>query len=148
LAQLIRIAKWWVRQEKRRNGDFKCKSFMVELIWVHLADAGVALNDYPSALEEFFAYICKTGLRDQVSFTDFCSATNIPVRGGAAVEVLDPVNPENNIASRYSESDRLVLVQAAQDAYDAVTTARFATTKTEAVECWQDVLGVSFKGAA
>jgi hypothetical protein len=148
LAQLIRIVKWWVRQVKRRNGDFKCKSFMVELIWVHLADGGLTLDDYPTALEEFFAYICKTGLRDQVAFTDFCSATDIPVRGGSAVEVLDPVNPRNNIASRYSESDRLALVQAAQDAYDAITTARFATTKTEAVECWQDVLGVSFKGAA
>jgi len=137
-----------VRQEKRRNADFKCKSFMVELIWVHLADGGLTLNDYPTALEEFFAYICKTGFRDRVAFTDFHDLTDLPARGGSAVEVLDPVNPGNNIASRYSDSDRMMLVHAAQDAYDAITTARFATTKTEAVECWQDVLGVSFKGAA
>lgn len=148
LAQLIRFAKWWVRQEKRRNGDFKCKSFMVELIWVHLADAGVALDDYPTALEEFFGYICKSGVSEQIAFTDFIRASDLPRRGGAAIEVLDPVNFDNNIAWRYDETDRLLLVEAAQKAYDAITTARFVPTKTEAVECWQDVLGVSFRGAA
>jgi hypothetical protein len=35
LAQLIRFTKWWARQ-RRRDGDFKCKSFMLELLWVHL----------------------------------------------------------------------------------------------------------------
>ena len=43
LAQLIRFTKWWARQ-RRRDGDFKCKSFMLELLWVHLADGGLALN--------------------------------------------------------------------------------------------------------
>lgn len=85
LAQVIRIVKWWVRQQKRRDGDFKCKSFMVELIWVHLADGGLALNDYPTALEEFFAYICKTGLRDRVAFTDFQNVTDHPARSGAPI---------------------------------------------------------------
>ncbi|MEO3798162.1 CBASS oligonucleotide cyclase [Nonomuraea sp. B10E15] len=54
LTQLIRFTKWWARLQKRRDGEFKCKSFMVELLWVHLADNGLDLNDYTAALEQFF----------------------------------------------------------------------------------------------
>ncbi|MCA2187514.1 CBASS oligonucleotide cyclase [Nonomuraea cavernae] len=35
LAQLIRFTKWWARLQKKRDSDFKCKSFMIELLWVH-----------------------------------------------------------------------------------------------------------------
>ena len=146
LAQLIRFTKWWVRQERKRDTEFKCKSFMLELIWVFLADTGVPLNDYPLALESFFAFVVK-GLTEQIAFTEFLSVSEIPARSISAIEVLDPVNFENNVARRYTEEDRVRLVEAAQRAYDAITTARFVPTKTEAIECWQDVLGSSFKGS-
>lgn len=148
LAQLIRFTKWWARQEKKRNPHFKCKSFMLELIWAHLADGGTALNDYPAALEEFFFHICKTQLTEQIAFTDFHPGISLPARGSSPIEVLDPVNFDNNVASRYEEADRTALVGAAQRAFDSVSTARFASSKPDAVECWQDVLGQSFKGTA
>ena len=52
LAQLIRFTKWWARQQKKRDGEFKCKSFMLELLWVHLTDGGTDLSDYAVALEQ------------------------------------------------------------------------------------------------
>ena len=55
LAQLIRFTKGWARQQKRRDGEFKCKSFMLELPWVHLADGGMDLSDYAVALERFMS---------------------------------------------------------------------------------------------
>jgi hypothetical protein len=55
LAQLIRFTKWWARQQQKRDGEFKCKSFMLELLWGHLADGGLKLGDYAIALERFFA---------------------------------------------------------------------------------------------
>jgi len=144
--QLIRLTKWWKRVEVNRDPDFRCKSFMVELLWAHLADGGLNLQDYPEALEAFFAYFVKSELTDQIAFTDYFTTGEIPARSSSAIEVLDPVNLENNVAGRYNDGDRRRIVAAAHRALDALGEARFATTKGDAVNCWQDVLGSGFKG--
>ncbi|MDQ1246384.1 MAG: nucleotidyltransferase [Actinomycetota bacterium] len=150
LAQLIRLTKWWARLQKRRHGEdvFKCKSFMLELLWVHLADSGFPLGDYTVALEHFFMFLVKGGLDRQIAFTDFHPATKLPARGTAPIQILDPVSFDNNIASRYTTADRDRLVEAAQEAFDALSTAQFEPVKGQAVEFWQEVLGTSFKAAA
>lgn len=145
-AQLIRLTKWWKRVVSDRDEDFRFKSFMIELLWAHLADAGLALTDYPTALERFFAYIVKGELADRVAFTDFYRASDIPARSSAAVEVLDPVNVDNNVAALYKVGDRDRIVAAARTALDALSEARFAPTKNRAAECWQTVLGPTFRG--
>ena len=145
-AELIRLTKWWKRTVTFRDEDFRFKSFMIELLWAHLADSGLSLADYPTALERFFAYIVQTELEQQISFTDFYKPSEIPARSGAAVEVLDPVNTKNNVAELYKEADRARIVAAAQQTLNAVSEARFAPTKGRAVECWQVVLGPTFKG--
>jgi len=38
------------------------------------------------------------------------------------------------------------IMTAAQEALEAISEARFATTRGKAIECWQDVLGPSFRG--
>jgi hypothetical protein len=144
-AQLIRITKWWRVVVEDRDEDFRFKSFMIELLWAHLADSGVDLSDYPTALEDFFAYVTKTDIADQLSFTDFYPASTVPARSSAPIELLDPVNVDNNIASTYQEVDRDRIVVAAQGAFDALTEARFATTKGRAVGRWQAVLGPTFR---
>jgi hypothetical protein len=128
-----------------RDEDFRFKSFMVELIWAHLADNGLVLSDYPGALERFFAYIVKGEFADQVAFTEFFTASQIPARSTAAVEVLDPVNVANNVGVLYKPVDRDRIVTAAHTALDALTEARFAPTKGRALACWQVVLGPTFK---
>lgn len=145
-AELIRVTKWWKRQVARTDEDFKFKSFMIELLWAHLADGGTDLADYPTALEQFYRYVVKTELEEQVTFTDFCKPAQLPPRSSDAIEVLDPVNPDNNIAARYGGPDRDRIVAAAHAALDALNEARFAPTKGRAVECWQRILGPTFKG--
>ncbi|MFB8122578.1 CBASS oligonucleotide cyclase [Streptomyces bacillaris] len=145
LAQLIRFTKWWARLQKRRDGEFKCKSFMLELIWVHLADNGQALHNYPEALEAFFAFIVGGGFDAQIAFTDFGHKSELPVRGDSAIQILDPVNPANNVAEHYGLQERDRLVNAAQTAFDAISTAYYEPAQGQAVELWQDVLGPSFK---
>ena len=145
-AQLIRLTKWWKRVTNDRDQDFRFKSFMIELLWAHLADGGLALCDYPKALERFFAYIIKTDLAEQVAFTDFCSASAIPARSNAAVEVLNPVNVDNNVGQLYGTADRDRIVASAHKALDALTEARFAPTKGRALNCWRVILGPTFKG--
>jgi tRNA nucleotidyltransferase (CCA-adding enzyme) len=145
-AELIRLTKWWRRTVTSRDEDFRFKSFMIELLWAHLADEGLPLSDYPTALERFFAYIVKGEFADQVSFTDFYNASDVPNRSSAAIEVLDPVNPDNNVAVLYNWRERDRIVTAAHAALDAINEARFAPTKGRSVECWQTVLSPIFKG--
>lgn len=145
-AELIRLIKWWRRVISRSDEDFRFKSFMIELLWAHLADSGLDLSDYPAALERFFAYIVTTGMETQVAFTDFCKPAELPPRSAAPIEILDPVNAANNVAARYTLADRDRIVSAAHQALSAINEARFAPTKARGVECWQKVLGPTFKG--
>lgn len=145
-AQLIRLSKWWKRTVVSGDADFRFKSFMIELLWAHLADGGLVLTDYPTSLERFFTCMVRTELTQQVAFTDYIAADDIPARSAAAIEVLDPVAPDNNVAGHYDDRDRVRIVDAAQDALSALGEARFATTKGHAVDCWQSVLGPSFGG--
>lgn len=146
-AELIRLTKWWRRQATNQDHpDLKFKSFMIELLWADLADGGLDLSDYPTALEGFFQYVVQTEFDDIVTFTDFCKPSELPARGTAPIEVIDPVNPDNNVAVRYDTAAKNLIVAACADAFDALAEARFATTKARAVDCWQAVLGPSFRG--
>jgi hypothetical protein len=145
-AQVVRLAKWWTRQRKELDPDFKCKSFIVELIIAHLADQGIDLSDYEQALEGFFNYVVKTGLEERIAFTDYYPLSKLPNPTGAAIEIFDPINPLNNIASKYTVSDRQRLVSGAEEAADAISEARYAVTQSRAIECWQLVFGQSFRG--
>lgn len=144
-AQVVRIVKWWAALKKREDDSFKCKSFMLELILAKLADDGMDISNYARATESFFNYIVKTGLEERISFSDYYSSSALPSATGAAIEIFDPVNPANNISSKYSTSDRDLLVRMAEEAGDALSEAHYATTKQRAVECWQRVLGPSFR---
>lgn len=146
LAQIVRYVKWWIRKHKRADPNFKFKSFMAELLVAHLADGGTDLTDHIEALTAFFEYIVDTRLTERVAFSDYYPASDLPASTGSAIEVFDPVNPDNNVAVHYSTADRVVIVNAAEEALDAITEASFATTKTQAVACWQIVLGTTFKG--
>lgn len=146
LAQAIRLVKWWVRQQRQKDPDFRFKSFMVELLLCRLSDDGVPFDDYAALLETFFEYLVVDRFATQVAFTDFCTAAALPARGSDPMQVLDPVNGANNVAGRYAVADRERILVAAQDAYDALSEARYATTKGRAVACWRDLLGPSFGG--
>lgn len=139
--ELIRIVKWW-----KRTKDLRFKSFMIELLWAHLAAKGVSFKDYPTALEEFFTYIVTSELKERVFFIDHYTQSSLPSESTGVIEIFDPVNPENNVAKNYEDADRQAIVKAAHEALDALGEARFAITKGEAVECWQDILGMGFRG--
>jgi tRNA nucleotidyltransferase (CCA-adding enzyme) len=144
--QVIRLVKWWVRLQKNKDEGFRLKSFMTEMIISHLADTGLSLTDYTVALEKTFGYIVKSRLKTRISFTDYYPASKLPGPTGKAMEIFDPVNEVNNVAAIYDENHRQKIVTAAQDALEAISEARYATTRGRAVQCWQEVLGPSFRG--
>jgi tRNA nucleotidyltransferase (CCA-adding enzyme) len=144
-AQVIRLLKWWVRQQRSKDEAFRLKSFMTEMIVSHLADSGVCMGDYTIALESVFGYVVKSRLKTRISFTDYYPASKLPGPTGKPMEIFDPVNETNNVAAIYDETHRQKIVNAAQEALEAISEARFATTRGRAIECWQDVLGPSFR---
>lgn len=145
-AQVVRLAKWWVKEMKRKRGDsFRFKSFMVELILARLSDTGQKFDDYIAALEAFFDYILDSELKERIAFTDFYPATALPASNGAVIEIFDPVNAENNVAQRYTETHRQLIIDAAEEAADAIAEAHYSDTKGRAVTLWQTVLGSTFK---
>ncbi len=145
-AQVVRLMKWWADQYKTKDTDFKCKSFLVELLVAHLADRSVVdLSDYPRALEAVFSYIVRTGLEERITFTDYYAASKLPGPTDDPLEVFDPVNPQNNITKHYTTADRERLVGAAEAAADAISEAIASDTKSRAVARWQEVLGPSFR---
>ncbi len=102
------------------------------------------MSDYPAALETVFAFIAGPGFQERIAFDDNYPLSSLPSSRRGVVEVYDPVNPENNVAASMTERDRSRIVNAAQDAFDALTEAHHATTKGRALQLWRTVLGPSF----
>jgi tRNA nucleotidyltransferase (CCA-adding enzyme) len=146
--QMVRLVKWWARIQKNERDDFRFKSFMIELLLAHLFDNGLDGSDYAEALFTFFAYIVRTRLDERIVFSDYYDTSKLVAGSGMPIQIFDPVNPGNNIAARYSPADRDAIVDAAEDALDAIAFARRATTKGVAIDQWQTILGTGFKGGA
>lgn len=149
--ELIRLLKAWIREAKRDDKQLRCKSFLIELIVAHLWDSGwnreqLAITDYPRAFEQVLSYIARTELRTPIAFTDFypvsaIASTNDPI------QVWDPVNPANNVARSYTDTDRQKLVKTATAALEDIAWAAHAPTKGDANDAWRNLLGPSFEGA-
>lgn len=143
--QTIRFVKWWKRFQAE---DFRFKSFMIELIVAHLFDTGqIVPGNFVECLSGFFSYVCRSELKETIIFTDYYAASSVKTTGHA-IQIFDPVNPENNVAKQYTDTDRQKIVDAAAEALDALSYARHATTKGEAETVCREIFGPSFKVAA
>ncbi len=143
-AQVIRLAKQWVKNMKLENRDFKFKSFMVELIMAKLLDGGKDFSDYPEAMQNFFTYLATSDLKEIIKFNDYYSGSQIPAFN-ERVKIIDPVNPKNNAAKLYTNQQVNAIIEAALDAGDAIDAALTATTKERTIYYWQKVFGPSFQ---
>jgi hypothetical protein len=149
--ELIRLLKAWIREAKRNDGQLRCKSFLIELIVAHLWDnrrngEPLAVTDYPRAFEQVLSYMANTELNTPIIFTDFNPASAVTPTSDA-IQVWDPVNPANNVARTYTDSDRQRLVKAATTALEEIAWAAHAPAKGDANDAWRAVLGSGFEGA-
>lgn len=144
-AQVVRLAKYWARLMKQERQDFRFKSFMIELIMAKLCDDGVDFSDYPEAMQAFFTYLATSGLRQRIVFEDNYAASKVGALSDL-VQIIDPVNPSNNVARLYTQRNVDAIVDAAMDAGDAIEAATYAPTKQLTVGYWQKVFGSSFQG--
>ncbi|MGK4567353.1 CBASS oligonucleotide cyclase [Flavobacterium sp. 3HN19-14] len=143
-AQVIRLAKYWVRHMKSERSGFRFKSFMVELVMCKLIDEGKDFRDYPEGLQHFFSYLAQSDLRELIYFEDYYSKSKLPTFS-EPVKVIDPVNPNNNAAKLYTSAQAAMIADAALDAGDAIDAALAATNKEKTVYYWQKVFGTTFQ---
>tara|TARA_R110001599_G_scaffold118636_10_gene288018 strand:- start:975 stop:1991 length:1017 start_codon:yes stop_codon:yes gene_type:complete len=142
--QVVRLVKFWAKKEKRERNGFRFKSFMIEMVLAKLVDEGTDLSDYPEALQSFFTYIAMTGMRQEIIFSDYYPKSDVATPQ-SPIKIIDPVNPENNVARLYSENQTSLIVDAALEAGDAIDAALASTTKQDSVYYWQKVFGSSFQ---
>jgi hypothetical protein len=142
--QVVRLAKFWARRMKQERDGFRFKSFMIEMILAKLCDDGVDFSDYPEALQHFFTYIARSDFRQRIVFSDYYPASSVGALTDA-VQIIDPVNAENNVARLYSAANADAIVEAALDAGDAIDAALAAPNKQLTVAYWQKVFGSSFQ---
>ena len=143
-SQVVRLLKFWIKNLKRERENFRFKSFMVELVLSHLADQGFNFSDYPEALQHFFTYIAQTNFRERIVFADYYNPSSVGILTDP-VQIIDPVNSENNASRLYTNSQADEIVEAALDAGDAIDAALSAPTKQETIYYWQKVFGSSFQ---
>ena len=129
---------------KRESDGFRFKSFMVEMVLAHLQDNGADFSDYPEAMQHFFTYIARSNFRERIVFSDYFPP---PAVGSfkEPVQIIDPVNAQNNVSRLYTAQEADAIVDAALDAGDAVDAALAAPTKQETVYYWQKIFGSSFQ---
>ena len=142
--QVVRLVKFWAGNIKREREDFRIKSFMIEMILSHLCDQGLDFADYPEALQHFFTYVARSDMREKIIFTDYYAAATV----GAfpePVQIIDPVNAENNVSRLYTSAQADAIVDAALNAGDAIDAALAAPTKQETTYYWRRVFGSSFQ---
>ncbi len=142
-AQVVRLAKFWARRLKLEQEGFRFKSFMVELILAKLCDDGLDFSDYPEALQHFFTYLARTNLCEQIVFSDYYKPSSVE-KSTDVIQIVDPVNAENNVARLYTSENAEAIGDAADDAGDAIDAALRAPTKQLTVGYWQRVFGSSF----
>ena len=143
-AQVVRIVKFWARRMKLEQEGFRFKSFMIEMILAKLCDDGLDFSDYPEALQHFFTYVPRTNLRERIVFSDYYKPSAVGSFNDE-VQIIDPVNAENNVARLYTAENADAIVDAALDAGDAIDAALRAPTKQLTVAYWQKVFGSAFQ---
>lgn len=136
--ELVRLTKWW-RQER----DVPVQSFLIELLWAHLFDVGVVPDDFQEAMLVFFAYIERTRMEERIAFADNYRPSEVKPLNDL-VQVIDPVNPTNNVAAGVTKTDRDAILRAAEAALDDVAAGSSSYSKGRGVACYQRVFGSAF----
>jgi hypothetical protein len=131
---LVRLLKKW-----RNHAELKpLKSFTIELLVAFILDSEGNAGSIEQRFRRILLYIAQSGLKERIQFAENTApfgTFNDPV------VIIDPVYSFNNVASRITEAERLMIVAAAQNAWEA---AHFASAEDDN-EVWKEIFGPRFK---
>jgi hypothetical protein len=133
---LVRLGKKW---RNRHKDELKpLKSFTVELIMAYLLDRDGKDMKLEQRLSSFFLYLAQSELKEIIYFAE----NKLPIGKFAdPVVVVDPVNSNNNVASRIEEAERLSITKKASESWE---TLHFASAEND-TEVWKELFGPRFK---
>lgn len=131
---LVRLAKRWRNQAELKH----LKSFPIELLMAHILDTEGANGSIEQRFRRFLLYVAQSELRQRVSFPENQNPTGLFV---GPVVILDPVCDTNNVTARITESERVEIVTAANEAWETVN---FASVEGD-LNLWKEIFGPRFK---
>lgn len=137
-APMVRVTKWW-----RNQRGLKFKSFLIELIWAHIADTEGISDDIVTALQQFYRYIVNTELSENIIFTDNYSSDEVKIDTNT-VNIFDPVNPKNNVGVSLDYFKKERIIDEADEALGYLSHAVQASTKSTAIASLREIFGSSF----
>ncbi|MDP2313824.1 MAG: CBASS oligonucleotide cyclase [Pseudomonadota bacterium] len=116
--EVVRLFKWW-REFREESATFEVPTIVIDLLAAAAFDAQKVEATYHDTLAGWFGWLTHAvKTRQRLAFQDFVA---LPAPNGAAVwEVLDPVNPENNVVGRWSRLQVEQLAGWLGDARDAM----------------------------
>ena len=131
---LVRLAKKW-----RNHAELKpLKSFAIELILAYVLDQEGSEGSIEQRFRCFLLYMAQSGLKDVIQFPENTGPIGC---FDDPVVILDPVQSDNNVAARITESERQQIVNAASEAWE---TAHFASVENDNA-VWKELFGPHFK---
>lgn len=132
---LVRMAKRW-RNFANPPG---LKSFHIELILAYLLDRDGPTQSIEKRFREFLGYISQMELNERIDFPE--NEGKLKMAFTDPVVIVDPVNPENNVASRITKDEKKKIVELALTAYE---TAFYASAQDD-LDAWKEIFGNRFK---
>ena len=132
---LVRLAKRW----KHFHDIPGLKSFHIELIFGYIVDTDGPAESIEKRFREFLAYIARTKLGERIDFPE--NANKPMTQFSDPVVIIDPVSPENNVASRITKDQQVLIAKAAELSLE---TATFASVENDS-EMWKEIFGPRFK---
>jgi Second Messenger Oligonucleotide or Dinucleotide Synthetase domain len=119
--EMVRLFKWW--REVQCQGDVSLYNTMIiDLLCAHAFDNCGVETTYPATLAKWFGLLANVvRTRAPVYFSDFRAWSRPP--SFSPWSVVDPVNPDNNVASQLGKLDVDTLASWLEDGRDALLQA-------------------------
>ena len=146
--ECVRLLKWW-REVRCAKGSYlkEVPSFLVDLLCAKAFDELSVQTTYSQTMAEWFAYLAHAiRKRQPIAFSDFGKLPAIDT--AVAWQVVDPVNPGNNIAKKFPsyEIDELAeWFETGRDIWNRVIAADLRNDDSRSLEQLVELFGNSFK---
>lgn len=119
--ELVRLLKWW-REFREESATFEVPTVVIDLLAAAAYDARGVSTTYHETLADWFGWLAHAVRgRQRIAFRDFAPIPTTP--GSAHWEVLDPVNPQNNVVPRWGRLEVELLGDWLSDGRDALLRA-------------------------
>lgn len=146
--ECVRLLKWW-RDIRCANGSYleEVPSFLIDLLCAKAFDELSVQTTYPQTLAEWFTFLAHAvRKKEQIAFSDYTK----PPASDKTVEwqVIDPVNPDNNVAKKFQryEIDELAeWFEMGRDYWNRAIAADLRSEDSRSLEQLVELFGTSIK---